>query len=233
VIGARRRGRFWCNRSAGAIVAAVAMLTASPAMAAPLHTAAAVRSAPVIDPTAVVQLSDPGVQLTAPVDGRLRGDGSALVVTGAALTNRAGVGGQAVSAGAGRHLIVFAFRQVAPQPSQPSPPQADLALVAAGQRRSIDLAGLSGNGPWNFAAAIPASMTDVDLELSAAGYSQDFNLMTLTRVGPSPTALYRDPDNFEEVDTDNSTVGVAATSGPPAGNSYQLEVGAATTTIGW
>lgn len=185
-----------------------------------------------IDPSTVVQLSDPGVELTTPVDGRLRGDGVALVVTGAALTDYAGTGGDAVSAGSGNHLIVFGIRQL-PQTSDAAAPPASLALVVAGQRRSIDLASLAGNGPSYFAAAIPTDTSSADLELSASGFSQDFALLTLTRVGMAPTALYRDPDNAEVVDTDSSTVAVPIAAGPPDSTTYSLQVGAQTTTISW
>lgn len=216
-------------RVAGLVACAAVLL--SLLMRSPPATAA-LAAAPVIDPGKVVGLSDPGVELTPPADGRLRGDGIALIVTGGALTDRAGQGDQAISAGPGRHLIVFGLRQV-PQPKIRDTPSASLALVVAGDRRSIDLSSLSGQGPWYFAASIPAGQTDVYLELSAAGFAQRFSLMTLTRPGPDPVALYRDPDNPAVVSTDTASIGVAATTVPPDGDSIRMLITAGTVTVSW
>ena len=231
-VSARHRAVLAASAALALVVLGIAAPKAAAAAAAVSRLGVVARSVPVIDPATVAELSDPGVELTVPADGRLRGDGVAVVVTGAALTGRAGTGGEEVSAGPGRHLIVFAFRLV-PQPPDPGGPQASLALVAAGQRDPIDLTDLSGDGPWTFTASIPAGAGDADLELSAAGYTQDFNLLTLTRVAPTPAVLYRDPDNPQVVATDTETVRVAVTAGPPASTTYPLPVGAATTTLGW
>jgi hypothetical protein len=219
------------------------IINAPPGVTGPLGSEqmALLHSAPVIDPGAVDVLSDPGVQLTAPGDGRLRGDGIALVITGAALTDHAGQGNQAVSAGPGHHLIVFGLRQIPQTPVTPTPfaaapptaPTPDLALVVAGQRRNVDLTALSSSNQAYFVASVPAGAGDVDLELSAAGYSQHFNLMTLSRPGPDPAVLYRDPDNPAVAATDTSAVGVAATVVPHDGNTYQIMVSAGTVTLGW
>jgi hypothetical protein len=239
-VGRRGRGRWW-----GRIVAALSLAVAGSllgvavrvgvpglvagASAAPIDTRL---PSAVVDPSAVVQLAGPGVALTAPVDGRLRGDGVALIVVGAALTDRAGSGDEVVSAGSGHHLVVFALRRV-PLPEVADPPPSSLSLVAAGDRRLIDLSRLSGSGPGYFAAPVPSGATEVDLELSASGFSQRFSLMTLARPGPDPAVLYRDGDGPAVIDQDNSAVGVAVTTGPPDSASYRLMVGVVTTTVGW
>jgi hypothetical protein len=149
-----------------------------------------------------VQLSDPGVELRAPADGRLRDEGVALVVTGGALTKRAGQGSEAVSAGAGQHLIVFGMRRVSLSDDQQAGPPPSLVLVVAGGRRTIDLSPLSSGSPAFFAASIPANTNDVALELSSGGYSQRFSLLTLSRPRSDPVALYRDaqtPDVVSDV----------------------------------
>jgi hypothetical protein len=235
------RKRLVLLGSAVALLASI--INAPPGVTDPLGSErmALFRSTPVIDPGAVAVLSDPGVQLTAPGDGRLRGDGIALVITGGALTDHAGQGNQAVSAGPDHHLIVFGLRQILQTPVTPTPvganpptaPTPNLALVVAGQRRNIDLNALSSSNQAYFVASVPAGAGDVDLELSAAGYSQHFNLMTLSRPGPDPTVLYRDPDNPAIAATDTSAVGVAATVVPNDGNTYQIMVSGGTVTLGW
>jgi DNA-binding SARP family transcriptional activator len=218
-----------------AVALVASATTTTPAMAAQasLPAVGIARAAPVIDPATVVHLSDPGVELTAAVDGRLRGDGSALLVTGAALSDQAGQGDQAVSAGPGQHLIVFGLRQISQAAIAADAPQGSLALVVAGARRAIDPSSLDGQGPWYFAAAVPAGSADVDLELSAAGFSQRFSLLTLTRPGPDPAVLYRDPDNFEVVTSDTSAIGVAASVVPDDGERYQVQVSQGTVTLTW
>jgi hypothetical protein len=91
----------------------------------------------------------------------------------------------------------------------------------AGERRSIVLPDRSARGPWTLAASIPAGSTEVDLVLTAAGFSQRFSLMTLTRPGPDPVALYRDDTNPAVVSTDTSAVAVGATVAAD-GQSYQV-----------
>lgn len=174
------------------VLAPTAMAGPTVAVAQPVFAVAApgLVAAPVIDASMVVALDDPGVELTAPVDGRLRGDGVALVVTGAALTNEAGQGGQTVKAGPGDRLIVFGLRLV-PQPDSAGAAPPALALIVDGQRRLVNLASLPAAAPGYFAAAIPATATDVTLELSAAAFTQDFDLLTLTRVGPDPACCTR------------------------------------------
>jgi hypothetical protein len=156
-------------------------------------------SPPVIEPGRFVQLSDPGVELTTPADGRLRGEGVALMVTGAALTSQAGQGSEAVSAGPGQHLIVFGVRRVLLPDDQQAGPPPSLVLVVAGGRRTIDLSSRSGGSPAFFAASIPANASDVALELSSGGYSQRFSLLTLSRPRPDPVSLYRDAETPDVV----------------------------------
>jgi len=210
----------------------------SPAAAAPnLTRLAAVvrRSAPVIEPGTVASVSDPGVELTPPVDGRLRADGVALVVTGAALTNRSGQGSQAVSAGPGQHLIVFGLRQIAQPtaPSAPIPVPPSLALVVAGQRSTVSLPAVANNDPAYFVSSVPVGTTVANLELSAAGFSQDFNLMTLTRPGPDPVALYRDPDNPAVATSLDASVNVAAAVATDPGETYTDTITIPTVTLSY
>jgi hypothetical protein len=229
------KSRLVLLASAGALVASLA--TAPPGWAAGpfrvgLISAGLARSAPVIDASTVMPLSDPGVELTGAADGHLRGDGIALVVTGAALTNGAGQGGQAVSAGPGRHLIVFGLRQI-PQPAPTDAPPAALALVVSGQRRKVDLAALSASHQGYFAASIADGTTKAVLELSAAGFTQDFDLMTMRRPGPDPVVLYRDADNADAATTLDAAVNVAATVPTDPGYSYTDTITVPTVTLSY
>jgi hypothetical protein len=150
---------------------------------------------PIATPGQVVSLPDPGVELTAPSDGRLRGLGVAMVVTGAALVDRAGQGDSLLRAGARQHLLVFSLRRVSLPGSQVvQGVEPALAVVEGSQRMALDITTVSQTHPSAFAVPVAASRTEAFLELTSGGVSQRFDLMTLSRTGPDPVALYRDAD---------------------------------------
>jgi hypothetical protein len=79
----------------GALPLAAAVTLAAVTLSAGVSRAAAATS---VSPDSVMIVSDPGVTLTAPTDGRIRGDDLAAAVTGVAFPSRIGNGPGAVVA---------------------------------------------------------------------------------------------------------------------------------------
>jgi hypothetical protein len=103
VIGAWRRrilGASGVFPVAGAVVLAALLL--------PLAARSA--AAATVPADSVSLESDPGVTLSVPADGRIRGDHLAAIVTGVAFPSRIGTGGNAVEAGKGQRLVVFGLQ---------------------------------------------------------------------------------------------------------------------------
>ena len=60
--------------------------------------------------------------------------------------------------------------------------------IAGGKTGSAETTGVD-----SFVASVPAHEHSVVLELTEAGFTQQFNLWTLKRLPPSPVVLYRAP----------------------------------------
>lgn len=135
-------------------------------------------------------LTEPGVALTRPADGRLRGDGFAAVVTGVASAHEAGGPGPVVVAPDGDHLVVFTVT-LAPAPASPGAPSLSADVSMDGGVVDFDPSTLVATGHATYVVSVPDKTGDVNLELSAAGLTQAFSLTSLRRVGPVPTILYR------------------------------------------
>ncbi|MHB1910763.1 MAG: hypothetical protein ACYCTI_01760 [Acidimicrobiales bacterium] len=161
---------------------------------------AAPARAGVVPADQAVVLSDPGVGLVAPHDGRIRVPGFAAKVLGAAFTYQAGPAGHTVSAPAGDYLCVFDLEISAVNPD--GTPGSSLSglnvLATVGAERVVlnTSAMASGSGSATYALAVPKK-APVGLELSVAGFTQDYSLSRLALVPPAPEVLYRDPANPE------------------------------------
>lgn len=179
-----RGSRFFGRAAAG--VGAGALVIAS------LGAPAGAGTAQVVPSDAAVALSDPGITLTTPHDGRIRGFDFSARVTGAAFSYSAGPGGDAVSAPSGDYLCVFGLSVNDLNGSDPIPDFAAVAIV--GDRRiPLDVSALKSGGTGTFAVAVPRG-AKVGLELAGQNLAQDYSLSDLVLEGPAPTVLYRDPD---------------------------------------
>ena len=188
-----RIGRALVLAVAVGVVAGMAMVSV-----AGLSLPAAQASPPVsiLEPGSVRAVSDPGLTLTVPHDGRIRGYGFSALVTGVAFAPAAGV--PLYHAPTGDHIVGFGLRlALLGTPDQtiltsPASPQA--TLVVGANRYPIDIASLVANGQATYIASVPIG-SGVVVELSRSGLAQDYSLNALKRVGVIPTVAYRDPNN--------------------------------------
>jgi hypothetical protein len=180
-------------------LAAIALLIAQPSAAfAGMPVAAATMSARIVPIGQVVSLADPGVALTRPRDGRLRGYGYSAQVAGVAAVDTAGPISAPISAGPHRHLVVFAlYLTTYPTPQDIGDGTATLPFTADvaldGNYLPIGTLQMSSARGGTYAVSVPNGHGDVDFELTAANLTSSFSLTTLHRVGTQPAVLYRDP----------------------------------------
>ena len=158
----------------------------------------------------VQALAEPGVGLSAPVDGRIRGYGFSAQVTGVARTISTGTGLSSVDAASGHHLVVFSLNFTTVNPPESIGAGSGLALDAKvsvdGNAAVIDTTSLVTTGKATYVVSVPDRAKSVDLQMTAANFTQSFSLTTLRRVGPQPVALYRDPSQpWLTVAVDKST----------------------------
>lgn len=142
-----------------------------------------------------VALSDPGVSLMVPRDGRLAGYGFLTDVTGAAFTSKAGTDSDSVQASSGEQLVVVAATETDTDQSffYDYGNSAPTYQLVSGQLK-VDLATSAiGGSPASYiwAVSIPAG-APAALVATNGGFSQSFDLRTGNRTGSSPVALYRD-----------------------------------------
>jgi hypothetical protein len=163
-----------------------------------------------------VVLSDPGITLTVPHDGRIRGFDYSARVTGAGFAHSAGAGDQAVTAPAGDYLAVFSVSVNDFTSDQSAIPDFAAMAIVGVRRVPLDVSGLSSGGHATYAVAVPRG-APVSLELGGQGLAQDYSLSKLALDAPVPTVLYRDPDRPEVDIATNSrlrVVGGEAESSP-------------------
>ena len=158
----------------------------------------------------VQSLAEPGVGLSAPVDGRIRGYGFSAQVTGVARTISTGTGLSSVDAASGHHLVVFSLNLTTVNPPESIGAGGGLALDAKvsvdGNAAVIDTTSLVTTGKATYVVSVPDRAKSVDLQMTAANLTQSFSLTKLRRVGPQPVALYRDPSQpWLTVAVDKST----------------------------
>jgi hypothetical protein len=180
------------------IAVAIAMLVTQPSAASPSPPpAAAPVDARIVPIDQVVSLSNPGVALVRPADGRLRGYGFSAVITGVTAVDSAGPTSAPIFAGPHRHLVVFSLNLTTyPAPdglgAGTAPPlRADVALASG--YLPFETNQLRSNGQATYVVSVPDHSGDVDLEMTAADLTSSFSLTTLHRVGTQPAVLYRDP----------------------------------------
>jgi hypothetical protein len=163
-----------------------------------------------VPPDTVLSIPDPGTSLAVPVDGRLRGYRFAGEILGVATGTRLGTGSSAQAAPAGQRLWVFGIRWLADTDSNADPQSVTSTLVVDGTRIAFPASQDSPNagegshadstwdsGPTYWLASVPANAADVAVELASAGYPQTFSLTKMSREGPQPTVLYRDPTTWQ------------------------------------
>ncbi len=197
--------------------AAVALaVCAVAAVSFPAVTAAAsTASAPSVTVAAdsVRALSDPGTTLAIPADGRLRGYRFAGQITGVATGSRLDTSGTVLAAGPGQQLWDFGLEWSAGTDNSGSPQPVTATLIVDGTRIAIPTNAPSGtqsavagfaqtatganSAPGYWLASVPKTATDVAVELASAGYAQTFSLTRMTREGPQPPVLYRDPASWQ------------------------------------
>jgi len=143
------------------------------------------------------ELSNPGVPMVPPTDGRLASYGEELTVTGVASTHAAGPSGSTVAAPPGAHLLVASITSQQTDPGVPfntaTPTDFSASLVVAGQTQPFSEGTLSaeGNGQVNVAMSVPDQDPSAELDLTEAGVTQRFDLVARRRVGTAYPAMYR------------------------------------------
>lgn len=161
-------------------------------------------SAATLRPGQVAVVSDPGIALHVPADGRLGGDGFALDVSGYRFAYQLGFGNGAKTAPPGDALLVFGLS------GSGTVPQAD--LLVDGLAEALPHGTGRGGGPVYYVAAVPASAREVALSASADGFTQTFSFTKGHRVGPRPEVLYRSPGSWRLVY--HSTRGITSVATP-------------------
>jgi hypothetical protein len=152
---------------------------------------------------------------TAPSDGRLRGPDYTATITRVAWPQSVGsvsnlFGPPVYIAGADHRLIAFTLSvtQTTDDSGRLNSSTGVAAQLAVGRAQlpvSLDMidgqiaGGKTGSaqttGVDSFVASVPAHEQSVVLELTEAGYTQQFNLWSLKRLHPSPVILYRAPSS--------------------------------------
>jgi hypothetical protein len=185
------------------VAAVTAVLTGlTPLVARPAWAAATVA------PDSVVVVSDPGVRLVAPGDGRLRGDHLAAIVTGVAFAAHVGFGPSVQQAARGQRLVVFGVQgahvgQTFDAAGKTIPP-VTATLIVDGQRSALPVPDHDdGGAPVYYRGSVPSAAREVEVELAASGLAQRFSLTTGVRVGVQPVVLYRDRIAARPVDQVN------------------------------
>jgi hypothetical protein len=210
----RRRGR------ARAVVLAVATC----GLATLYPAAAAAGSTPTLAPGRLVKLSDPGIVLSPPRDGRLVGPGFSAEVLGAAQVRRAGAGGRVWRAPSGDRLEVFSMALSSTDDQAGSPVGSGLmaAVEADGQSLALPTRDLSAPGTYTYALAVTPG-TDVVLTATDQGVNQGFSLTGGARVAPQVLAYYRNPTGPTLTDTLDAGQSLTATD-PTRGVSLGLTI---------
>jgi hypothetical protein len=170
--------------------------------ATPAGSAPSAGTAQVLTSGAVTQIPSPGVALTTPVDGRLRGPDFQAEVTGVAWPAAVGTSPNRYVAGSGQRLVVFSLTLSQPvaeaggdgpsgttvtasvSPSAPEP-GASVDLTSIDQQ-ILDAAGDTGSGSGTFVVAVPAHSHSATLTVAESTFAQSFNLWTLVRNAPFP-----------------------------------------------
>jgi hypothetical protein len=148
-----------------------------------------------------------------PADGRLKTPDYNAKVTAVAWPQRNG----SQEPTPGRRFVRFTLEVSAldqsPSPTSPAPTLSaalrwdgtshPLSLSSIDDELQAGAGGSSDSASASYVASVPNDTHAVDLVLSEGGFSQTFDLWTLSRVPPSPAVLYRDP-------TQTSLTGTAA-----------------------
>lgn len=155
-------------------------------------------------PAASVQIVPlPAVPLHEPRDGRLNGDGFTAQVTGYRFGAQFGRGSSALRAAPGRELLVFGLATGAHAPVA--------SIVVDGHGEVLPRPpGATPFVPVYYLASLPGRASDVALEVSREGFTQEFSFTKGERVGTQPSVLYDAATNWEVTQsfTDESTLSV-------------------------
>jgi hypothetical protein len=156
------------------------------------ETTAQTTTAQVLSAGQTVALTEAGVSLMVPRDGRLAGYGFLTAVTGAAFTSTAGAGSDSVQASPGDQLVVVAATETDTNQGfyYDYGNSGPIYQLVSGQLK-VDLA-TAASGSYVWAVSIPDG-APASLVATNGGFSQSFDLRTGSRTGSSPVALYRDP----------------------------------------
>jgi len=149
--------------------------------------------APALPTYEIQPLDEPGITLTTPADGRLRGFGFSAVVTGYRESDAAGTGFEAVSAPSGDILAVVRVQLSTFTPAYDGASLAGTmtSSFVVGHYRVANNGGLV-DGSNIYAISVPRG-APVALDLSEAGLTDGFSINTGKRLAPLPAILYRSP----------------------------------------
>jgi len=177
--------RFLLALASSAALCSCTSLTAPPSISG--------SDAPALPTYEIQPLDEPGITLTTPTDGRLRGFGFSAVVNGYRESDVAGTGFEAVSAPAGDILAVV---RVQLSSFTPAYDDANLAgtmtsSFVVGHYRVANNGGLI-DGSNIYAISVPRG-APVALDLSEAGLTDGFSINSGKRLPPLPAILYRSP----------------------------------------
>jgi hypothetical protein len=189
---------------------------------------AAAGSTPTLAPGRLVKLSDPGIVLSPPRDGRLMGPGFTAEVLGAAQVRRAGAGGRTWRAPSGDRLEVFSIALSSTDDQAGTPVGSGLmaAVEAGGQSLALPTRDLSAPGTYTYTYALAVTPgTDVVLTATDQGVNQAFSLTGGARVAPQVLAYYRNPSGptlTDTLDADQSLTATDSTRGISLGLTITL-----------
>lgn len=154
-----------------------------------------------------------GTKLAKPADGRIRGRGFTVTITGTGRVTTADdrTGLHSIHAAPGQRLVGLTLRFQLQDRQYVDDAHPILGTVIVdGQRLDTpdDLFRVSGDR--TLVASVPTDARDIDFAVASAGVEQAFSLNRLRRVGDQPTILYRDrrgPDPVVAANTEQTLPG--------------------------
>ncbi len=168
-------------------------------------------SGQLVQPGRLVSISDPGMALATPSDGRINGPGFNARVTGAGESTSISSAGQSLRAPAGDVLLVFSLDWTPAAEQLFTNPAETASVSAGGLGAEVPPADLGSAGTLTYALAVPRHSQAV-LSVSSQGVTQGFSLTKGTRLQPQLSAYYRDPSTGTLTQAVSQTASVTANS---------------------
>ncbi len=211
--GGQRRAARRSHHFAALAYAILTFLTLRWRRRLPLCALAACITSQVVNPAVAWAASGPlaaevlasapeGLRL--PPDGRVNGDGFTAHVVGYRFTPQFGTGKTMRRAASGQVFLVFGLTCTTTS-------LAARLLVGGHAKMLPGEADYRGLVPTYYLASIPQKATDVALELSKDGFSQEFSFTKGQREGSQPPALYDSADSWELTDAPDAQATLTVT----------------------